>query len=148
MGHSYTKLWVHLVFSTKNREHLISQSLEAKLYDYIRDHLIELGCLARIINGISDHVHILFLQTPNKSIAEIVKNVKGNSSHWVNQNDLCMQKFSWQTGYAAFAVSESQVSRVYEYIKNQKQHHLQQDFLMEYDQLIEWHGLKKDDAPQ
>ena len=93
-----------------------------------------------------DHIHILFLQTPNKSIAEIVKNLKGNSSHWVNQNDLCTQKFSWQTGYAAFAVIESQVSRVYEYFTNQKEHHLKQNFLMEYDHLIELHGLKKGDA--
>ena len=146
MGHSYTKVWIHLVFSTKNREHLISPSVEPKLYNYIRAHMLESGCPTRTINGMPDHVHILYLQTPTKSIAEIVKNVKGNSSHWVNQNDLCTQKFSWQTGYAAFAVSESHVPRVYGYILNQKEHHLQQDFLVEYNHLIELHGLKKEDA--
>jgi REP element-mobilizing transposase RayT len=91
-----------------------------------------------------DHVHILFLLNPVKSVAEIVKNLKGSSSHWVNQNHLTRPKFSWQTGYAAFAVSESQMQKAYEYIANQKEHHQHQDFESEEKHLLELHGLKEE----
>ncbi len=142
MSHVYTKLWTHAVFSTKNGRHLISPSLESKLQNFIHEQLLELGCPSRIINGMPDHMHMLFLQNPSKSIAEIVKKVKGSSSFWINQHKLCIQKFAWQTGYAAFAVSESQVQRVFEYISNQKEHHVKEDFLQEYHHIIELHGLK------
>ena len=142
MGHSYTKLWTHVVFSTKNRDHLILPSFELQLHNHIRAHLIEMGCSTRIINGTTDHLHILFLQNPNKSIAEILKNIKGNSSHWINENNFSTDKFAWQTGYGAFAVSESQVQRVYDYIAGQKEHHHKQTFQEEYQLIIELHGLK------
>ena len=142
MNHTYTKLWTHVVFSTKNREHLILPPLEPRLYTHIHDYMLELGCVVRIINGTSNHIHILFLQSPNKSLAEIIKNVKSNSSHWVNQNELSQKKFSWQAGYGAFSVSESQVLRVHTYIANQKAHHLKEDFIGEYQHLIELHKLK------
>lgn len=145
MGHTYTKLWTHVIFSTKDREPLISPSLEPRLFQMIRDHLFELDSPPRIINGMPDHIHILFLQSPTKSLAEIVKNIKGSSSHWVNQHNLTQQKFSWQAGYAAFAVSESQLARAYDYIANQKEHHLLQDFMTEYNHIIELHGLQMDD---
>lgn len=144
MTHTFTKIWVHLVFSTKNREPLIQPPLEPRLYNFIHEELLELGCPCRIINGMPDHVHILFLLNPVKSIAEIVKNLKGGSSHWVNQNNLARPKFSWQTGYAAFAVSESQMQKAYEYIANQKEHHQYQDFESEEKHLLELHGLKEE----
>src|SRR5689334_9574352 len=145
MGHTYTKLWIHVIFSTKDREQLISPSLEPRLFQMIRDHLFELDSPPRIINGMPDHIHILFLQSPTKSLAEIVKNIKGISSHWVNQHNLTHQKFSWQAGYAAFAVSESQLSKAYDYIASQKEHHLLLDFMTEYNHIIELHGLQMDD---
>lgn len=121
---------------------MIEHPLESKLYNYIHEKLLELGCPSRIINGMPDHIHILFLQNPARSIAEIVKKVKGGSSFWINDNRLCQQKFSWQAGYAAFAVSESQVQRVFEYITNQKEHHERETFSEEYLHIIALHGLK------
>jgi putative transposase len=142
MSHVYTKLWTHAVFSTKNGKPLISHPLEPRLYNYIHEKLLELGCPSRIINGMPDHIHVLFLQNPARSIAEIVKKVKGGSSFWVNDNRLSQQKFSWQAGYAAFAVSESQVQRVFEYITNQKEHHQKETFQEEYHHIVTLHGLK------
>ncbi len=121
---------------------MIDHPLESKLYNYIHEKLLELGCPSRIINGMPDHIHILFLQNPARSIAEIVKKVKGGSSFWINDNRLCQQKFSWQAGYAAFAVSESQVQRVFEYITNQKEHHERETFSEEYLHIIALHALK------
>jgi REP element-mobilizing transposase RayT len=80
----------------------------------------------------------------NKSISEIIKQIKGSSSHFINQNNLTTDKFSWQTGYAAFSVSEYAVEKVYEYIKNQKQHHRIKSFDKEYDDFMKIHGLRND----
>lgn len=103
---------------------LISESFEKILFEYIKQ-IIEndFKSLVYAINGTSDHIHILMLQNPNYSIADIAKNVKGNSSHWINQNGFTNFRFGWQTGYGAFSVSESMVENVKKYILNQKQHH-------------------------
>jgi putative transposase len=88
-----------------------------------------------------DHVHALFLLNPQKSIADVIKQIKGSSSHSINGADLMLEKFAWQTGYAAYSVSESQLEVVYNYIKNQKQHHLKKNSQDEYDEFIKLHGL-------
>lgn len=90
-----------------------------------------------------DHVHALFLLNPLKSISEVIKQVKGSSSHSINGVDLMLEKFAWQSGYAAYSVSESQVEKVYTYIKNQKQHHLKQSFQEEFDEYIKLYGLSE-----
>ena len=89
-----------------------------------------------------DHMHCLFLLSPQKSIADIIKQIKGSSSHYINQNNLIDDKFAWQTGYAAYSVSESVVEKVYEYIKNQKQHHAKKTFQQEYDEFIKIYGFE------
>lgn len=142
MSRVYTKLWTHAIFATKNGKPLITLPLETKLHNFIHEKLLELGCPSRIINGMPDHVHMLFLQSPARSMTEIVRNIKGTSSFWINENKLCIQKFSWQAGYAAFAVSESQVQRVFDYISNQKEHHQKETLAEEYQHIIELHGLK------
>ena len=117
MPHSFNKLWIHAIWATKNRQELIDYSIEKQVYNYIREELIELGCPVRIINGMPDHVHALFLLSPQKSIADVMKQVKGSSSHSINGENLILEKFAWQTGFAAYSVSESQLESVYNYIK-------------------------------
>jgi REP element-mobilizing transposase RayT len=143
MSHSYTKLWIHAVWSTKERRPLIAWDIEKQVLDYIREELRESGCLVRIINGMPDHVHCLFLMNREKSIAEVIKQVKGSTSHYINQNDLTVEKFAWQTGYAAFSVSDSHVDRVYRYIRNQKQHHNKKQFEQEYNEFLQLYGLNE-----
>jgi REP element-mobilizing transposase RayT len=141
MSHSYNKIWIHAIYSTKNRFPLINPAVEKQIHEHMREQLIENGCPVRIINGMPDHVHLLFLQNPKTAITDIIKQVKGNTSHWINEQNLIQDKFSWQTGYAAYSVSESQLERVFQYIKNQKEHHLKKTFTQEYDEFIVAHGL-------
>src|SRR4051812_43847737 len=107
MPHSYNKIWIHAIWSTKERIPLIHHGIEQKLYQFLSDQLRELGCPVRIINGMPDHIHCLFLLSPQKSIADVIKQIKGSSSHYINQGNLIKEKFAWQTGYAAYSVSES-----------------------------------------
>ena len=141
MPHSYNKIWIHAIWATKERTPLILPTVEKQIFDFIRKQLRETGCPVRIINGMPDHVHCLFLLNPQKSIAEIIKQIKGSSSHFVNQSDLLQEKFVWQTGYAAYSVSESVVEKVFQYIKNQKQHHRKKTFQEEYDAFLKLYGL-------
>lgn len=143
MPHSLSKIWIHAIWSTKYRFPLIQPTVEAKIHQFISEQLRELGCPVRIINGMPDHIHCLFLLSPQKSIAEVIKHTKGSSSHYVNQNNLITDKFAWQTGYAAYSVSESVVERVYRYIKNQKNHHQKKSFQQEYDAFIKLYGLEE-----
>ncbi|PBJ12822.1 IS200/IS605 family transposase [Flavobacterium sp. ACN6] len=143
MSQSFTKLWIHAIWATKHRQELIDYSIEKKLYDFINEELIHLGCPVRILNGMPDHVHVLFLQNPQKTISDIIKQIKGSSSHFMNREELILEKFAWQTGYAAFSVSESQLEVVYHYIKNQKQHHLKKNGQDEFDDFVKLHGLEK-----
>lgn len=142
MPHSFNKIWIHAIWATKKREPLIHPSIEIKLHQFIYNQLRELGCPVRIVNGMPDHLHCLFLLNPQKSIAEVMKQIKGSSSHFVNQENLLDYKFAWQTGYAAYSVSESGAESVYQYIKNQKRHHQKRSFQQEYDEFIKRYGLE------
>lgn len=141
MSNSFTKLWIHAIWATKNRQELIDYSIEEKLYDYIQEELIEQGCPVRIINGMPDHVHVLFLQNPQKTISDLLKQIKGSSSHFINSGDFILEKFAWQNGFAAYSVSESQLDVVYNYIRNQKQHHLKINGEDEFDEFVKLHKL-------
>jgi REP element-mobilizing transposase RayT len=121
---------------------MIDTSFESKLYSHIKELLEkDFESKVEIINGTADHIHILFLQNQNHSIAEITKNIKGNSSHWINQNNFVKGKFAWQTGYGAFSVSESMVNVVKKYIANQKEHHKRISFAEEYRKFEEKYGF-------
>ncbi|MCF8307165.1 MAG: IS200/IS605 family transposase [Ignavibacteriales bacterium] len=143
MPHSLTKIWIHLIFGTKERIPLIDESFEKKLYEHLKQ-IIEndFKSLAASINGTSDHIHILMLQNQNYSIADIAKNLKGNSSHWINQSGFIKSKFAWQTGYGAFSISESMISEVKRYIFNQKEHHKKSSFAEEYKRFEEKYGFR------
>lgn len=145
MPHSYNKIWIHAIWSTKIRAQLIIPKIESQVYELMRSEFTEMGCPVRIINGMPDHVHSLFLLNPQKSIAEVIKQVKGGVSYDVNEKDLIPEKFSWQTGYAAYSVSESVLERVYHYIKNQKKHHLKKTFQQEFDAFLKLYGFQNEE---
>ncbi len=144
MSHSLTKIWIHLIFGTINRFPMLDASFENKLYSHIKNLLEkDFESKVEIINGTADHIHILLLQNQNHSIAELTKNIKGNSSHWINQNNFIKGKFAWQTGYGAFSVSESMVGKVRNYIENQKEHHRKISFAEEYRIFEEKYGFRR-----
>ncbi len=142
MPHSFNKIWIHAIWATKDRIPLIHSSVENRIHRFISEQLQEHGCPVRIINGMPEHIHCLFLLNPQKSIAEIIKQIKGSSSHFINQNNLIKDKFAWQTGYAAYSVSESVVDKVFEYIKDQKQHHLKKSSQQEYEEFLKLYGFE------
>jgi len=141
MSHSFYKIWIHIVFGTKNRLPLISSILENPLYGHLHNQLEELECKVEAINGMPDHIHILISMNPKRPIADIIKQLKGASSHWVNQQNIISEKFSWQTGYGVFSVSESQIAKVKAYILNQKKHHQKTSFKEEYQQFMKIHNI-------
>ena len=136
MSHSYYTIWIHAVWSTKDRLPLISADLEQILYPAIENEFLESGCSVSIINGMPDYVHCLFKLNPNLSLAATIKQVKGASSHFINESKLIPDHFCWQSGYAAFSVSRSGLLKVYRYIKYQKRRHGQLSYLDEYRQFI------------
>ena len=142
MPHSFNKIWIHSIWATKVRMPLINAAIEQKVYQFISEELRAQGCPVRIVNGMPDHIHCLFLLSPKKTIAEVIKQIKGASSHYINHSNLITEKFAWQTGYAAYSVSESVVEKVYVYIKNQKSHHQKKNFQHEYDEFIKLYGLE------
>ena len=144
MPHSFNKIWIHAIWATKDRMPLIQLNVENQIYQFISDQLREQNCPVRIINRMPDHIHCLFLLSPQKTISDVVKQIKGSSSHFINQQELIPEKFSWQTGYAAYSVSESVVNKVFEYIQNQKIHHQKKTFQQEYDEFIQLVGFSKE----
>ena len=121
---------------------MLHQNSEQKVYSFIAEQLRELGCPVRIINGMPDHIHCLFLLNPQKSVADVIKQIKGSSSHYINENNIIPDKFSWQTGYAAYSVSESVVEKVFQYIKTQKEHHQKKTYQQEYEEFLKLYGLE------
>jgi putative transposase len=147
MAHSFTQIWLHVVFATKDRQPLIEANIEKDIYQYLSKQLQDQGCYLKIGNGMPDHVHLLFTLNPQKAIIDVVKQAKGASSHWVNDalypSAAIKNHFGWQTGYSAFSVSESQVGKVYDYIKNQKAHHAKRTFQEEYEGFLQLHGINQ-----
>lgn len=137
MPHSLNKIWVHAIWTTKDRIPLIHLNIEHKIYHFISEQFREQGCRIKIINGMPDHIHCLFLLNPKKSISEVIKQIKGSSSRYINQNNLINENFSWQVGYAAYSVSESVLNKVFGYIKNQKQHHKEYNLQQEQNDFLD-----------
>ena len=141
MSHTYTNLQYHIVFSTKNRYPYISPEIEAVLYPYIGGIIRQRDGMLIEINGIPDHVHLLARFKPRFSLSEMLKNIKGGSSNWLNEQPFCTEYFAWQAGYSAFTVSESQIPVVRRYIQRQKEHHQNMTFQEELEGLLERHRI-------
>lgn len=123
MPQSYTNLIYHIVFSTKNRQPLITGNVKSRLYDYIGGTIRKQGGIALAINGISDHVHVLTKLRADKAVSDVLRDLKANSSGWMREVFPEIKDFSWQNGYGAFTVSASQIDKVKEYVANQEKHH-------------------------
>ena len=142
MAGTYTNLLYHLVFSTKERIPLIGHELQPDLYAYLGGIIRGEGGILLEVGGMSDHVHLLTKFKPTVSISEMLRQVKANSSKWVNEEKFKLRKFAWQDGYAAFSVSESQVGAVRRYIQTQEAHHRGQSYQDEFRALLERHGIE------
>lgn len=132
----YIKIWIHAVWTTKNREHYLGRNIRKNLFEHIRLNANEKGFYIDYINGFVDHVHALISLNPNQNIAEIMQLIKGESSYWINKNGLTEERFAWQKDYYAASISKSHVERVRAYIRNQEIHHSNQTLGDEIEELF------------
>jgi putative transposase len=119
------RLYYHLVWATKERQPLISSQKETELYHYIIGKADTLNCIVHAIGGTENHIHLIVSIPPTQSIAEFVKNIKGSSSHYLNQIRQNSNRFGWQEGYGVFSLGQRQLEQAVAYVINQKEHHLQ-----------------------
>ena len=123
----------------------IKPAIQPDLHAYLGGILRELESPSIAINGACDHVHILFGLNPNASLAETIRTVKANSSKWMHHKFAGFSNFAWQTGYAAFSVSESRSALAFDYIQNQQEHHKTRSFMDEYIALLRLHNIQFDE---
>ena len=137
MPNTYTQLLVQMVFAVKNRNAMINDNIRIPVEEYIsgiirnKDHKL----LAQYY--MPDHCHILIGLNPNESISNLVKDIKSNSSRWLNEQRIIPYKFNWQEGYGAFSYSKSQIDSVVKYVLNQTQHHKKRSFKEEYHNFLQ-----------
>ena len=146
MPQSLARLHIHLVFSTKNRERIITDDVRSPLHAYMATVLQNLGCAPVLINSVEDHAHLLFDLARTISISQAVEDVKKSSSKWIKTQGQEFAGFAWQAGYGAFAVSESNVGTVRAYIANQREHHRTKTFQEEYRAFLERHNVAFDES--
>jgi len=129
MSHTYSRIWMHYIWSPHNRAQILNKVLISKLIAHYKTKYPQgEDIYVDTANGVSDHIHLLVGQMPVVSASKVVNQVKGESSHWINSNKLTTQKFVWQEGFSVFSVSHSQVQTVRNYILNQEEHHRKMTF--------------------
>ncbi|MGC1632132.1 MAG: IS200/IS605 family transposase [Gelidibacter sp.] len=132
MANTYTQLYFHVVFAVKGRGNHIAPKWKDELYKYMTGITTNKNQKLMIINGMPNHVHLLIGTKPDCNLSDLIRDVKANSSKWVNERRLVNGKFEWQLGFGGFTVSPSSVKNVIEYIKNQEIHHATKSFKKEY----------------
>lgn len=144
MPNTYTQIYVMVVFGVKGHQTLIRPEIEIELYKYICGIAKNLDQHIHEINGSIDHIHILCGLKPDKSVSDFVRDIKANSSKFINEKKWFAGKFHWQTGFGAFSYSHSQLADVKKYIQNQKEHHKIVSFREEYIKLLDSFGIGYD----
>lgn len=145
MGQSLVKNYVHIVFSTKHRKHLISEIVENELYAYLGAICNNLECHVIKIGGYTDHVHILCMLSRKIPLMKLVEELKSHSSKWIKTKGDDFSNFYWQGGYGAFSVNPAEVDVVINYIANQKQHHGKKTFQDEYRKYLQKYSIEFDE---
>ncbi len=145
MGHSLSEVYVHIVFSTKDRTQSIKHEINNRLYAYLGGICKGLECSPISIGGYYDHVHILCVLSKKISIVSLVEHLKKQSSRWMKEQGEEYSNFYWQTGYGAFSVHKSQLHEITKYIENQIEHHKRFDFKQEYKAILDKLGVRYDE---
>ncbi len=132
MANTYTQIHIQSIFAVKNRSSLIQTEWKDELYKYITGIIQKHEHKLLAINGMPDHLHVFFGMRPAQSLSDLMQDIKGSSSKWINERGFVRGRFEWQAGYGAFSYSKSQVPNVISYIENQEIHHQKKTFLKEY----------------
>ncbi|MCR4418286.1 MAG: IS200/IS605 family transposase [Ignavibacteria bacterium] len=139
----YTRVLIHLIWATKNREKLITKDKKQLLLNHIKENAKKKGIFIDTINCVEDHIHILISLGRDQTISKVVQLIKGESSHWWNSNSISKYKFEWQDEYMALSVSHSAIQKVRNYIKNQEEHHRVKNYLHEHNLFLKKYEFEK-----
>jgi putative transposase len=142
MADTYTQIYIHIVFAVKGRDDLISVKWKEELYKYITGIITNEGQKLLAINGMPDHIHILIGLKPSVSLSDVVRDIKANSSRFINDQKWIAGKFEWQNGFGAFSYSHSQLTNVINYIQNQEEHHRTKTFREEYIEFLKLFNIE------
>ena len=145
MPQSLSRILIQLVFSTKNRERVLTSAIQTELHPYLAGTLDNTECPSLQVGGVEDHVHLLFGLSRTLTIAKVVETLKTSSSKWIKTKGHEFANFHWQSGYGAFSVSQSDADGVVAYIQNQAKHHQKMTFQDEYRRLLERYRIAFDE---
>ena len=145
MAQSFTNLLYHLIFSTKERRPLITLEYQLRLYDYIGGIIRGLGGISLGVDGTEDHVHVLAKLRPDRALSDVLRDLKCNATGWMHDVFPRVADFSWQRGYAAFTVSQSNLEDVRRYLARQKEHHQRVSFRDEFISFLKANGIEYDE---
>jgi putative transposase len=137
MAGTFSQIYIHIVIVVKKRDNLIPKANREELFEYMAGIIRNKGQKPIIVNGVGNHVHIFLGLKPDMKISDLARDIKNNSTNFINKTNWIKMKFSWQAGYAAFSYAESQVEAVFNYIKNQEEHHKKKTFREEYLEFLE-----------
>lgn len=132
MAGTFSQIYIQVVFAVQGRQNLLQKEWRQEVFKYMAGIIKNKGQKPIIINGVEDHVHVFLGLKPAMALSDLVRDIKNNSSNFINEHDWIKGKFNWQEGYGAFSYSHSQIETVYTYVQNQEQHHKQQTFKDEY----------------
>jgi REP element-mobilizing transposase RayT len=145
MANTYTQIHIQAVFAVQHRLCVIQNSWKDELFKYMTGIIQNHDHKLLVINGMPDHLHVFFGMRPTQSLSDLMQDIKGDSSRWINAQGFVRGRFSWQEGYGAFSYSKSSVDNVINYIKNQEKHHLKKSFLEEYTEFLKKFGVEFDE---
>jgi REP element-mobilizing transposase RayT len=145
MAGTYSQIYIQIVFAVKGRENLMDKAWRDELHKYIAGIINGKEQKSIIVNGVADHIHVFVGLRPSMAVSDLVRDIKNNSSNFINNRKLVRNRFSWQEGYGAFSYSHSQIEAVYNYIKNQEEHHRKKTFREEYLEFLDKFGVNHDE---
>ncbi len=145
MANTYTQIFIHYVFVVQGRQNIIRSNFKEELYKFITGIVSNKNNKLITIGGMPDHIHLFVSQNPDTSVSYLARDIKANSSRFINEKKFVIGKFQWQKGFGAFSYSKSQMSKVYNYIQNQENHHKKKTFKEEYLELLSKFDIRYDE---
>jgi REP element-mobilizing transposase RayT len=145
MSGTFSQIYIHYVFAVKGRQNLLQKPWREEVFQYISGIINGKNQKPIIVNGVADHVHVFVGLKPSMPISDLVRDIKNNSSNFINERKFIRGKFSWQEGYGVFSYAQSQVETVYQYIANQEEHHKKKSFKDEYIEFLNKYEVEYDE---
>lgn len=145
MANTYTRLYYHVIFSTKNRERWLTADIQPRIWAYLGGIAREHRLVPLTIGGVEDHVHLVLSAPPSIALSKVLQLLKGGSSKWIHETFSTLRGCGWQDGYGAFTVSKSNVTEVTKYVEEQREHHRQKTFQEEFRAFLDRHGVEYDE---